>query len=98
MSQFLDQMNIGDMIDFRGPSGNIIYQGNGIFHIKNNKKEIREKTYDKISMIAGGTGITPMLQVSLYHTIVFVVSDHYSCVKESSGLDKDCFDLCKSNS
>lgn len=30
MSQYLDNMAIGDTIDFRGPSGLLIYKGNGM--------------------------------------------------------------------
>uniref|UniRef100_A0A1I7XPC6 FAD-binding FR-type domain-containing protein n=1 Tax=Heterorhabditis bacteriophora TaxID=37862 RepID=A0A1I7XPC6_HETBA len=63
MSQYLEQMKIGDTIDFRGPSGLIVYQGNGRFAIKPDKKSApMYRSFSKISMIAGGTGITPMLQ------------------------------------
>lgn len=30
MSQYLDKMSIGDTIDFRGPNGLLVYQGNGM--------------------------------------------------------------------
>ena len=30
MSQYLDNMAIGDAIDFRGPSGLLVYNGNGM--------------------------------------------------------------------
>lgn len=30
MSQYLDNMAIGDAIDFRGPSGLLVYKGNGM--------------------------------------------------------------------
>ncbi|MEQ2185011.1 hypothetical protein GOODEAATRI_013795 [Goodea atripinnis] len=30
MSQYLDNMAIGDTIDFRGPNGLLIYEGKGI--------------------------------------------------------------------
>lgn len=29
MSQYLENMNIGDTIDFRGPNGLLVYQGKG---------------------------------------------------------------------
>lgn len=29
MSQYLDSLRIGDMIDFRGPSGLLVYKGQG---------------------------------------------------------------------
>merc|ERR1711879_117589 len=56
MSQYLENMKIGDTIDVRGPSGLLVYNGQGEFAIKPVKAS-------KVSMIAGGTGITPMLQL-----------------------------------
>nr|ACI33240.1 NADH-cytochrome b5 reductase 3 [Salmo salar] len=64
MSQYLESIRIGDTIDFRGPSGLLVYQGNGAFAIKAEKKaEPVIKTAKQVGMIAGGTGITPMLQI-----------------------------------
>ncbi|TMS39991.1 hypothetical protein L596_006434 [Steinernema carpocapsae] len=65
MSQHLESMQIGDTIDFRGPSGLIVYKGNGTFAVRPDKKsEIAIRKFDHIGMIAGGTGITPMLQIA----------------------------------
>ncbi|RCN42444.1 oxidoreductase NAD-binding domain protein [Ancylostoma caninum] len=64
MSQHLEQMKIGETIEFRGPSGLIVYKGNGKFAIRADKKATpKERVFKSISMIAGGTGITPMLQI-----------------------------------
>ncbi|CAI2354013.1 unnamed protein product [Caenorhabditis sp. 36 PRJEB53466] len=64
MSQHLESLKIGETISFRGPQGNIIYKGHGLFSIRADKKaEPKERVFKQISMIAGGTGITPMLQV-----------------------------------
>lgn len=64
MSQYLESLRIGDTIDFRGPSGLLIYKGQGVFEIKPEKKSPPEvKTAKHLGMIAGGTGITPMLQI-----------------------------------
>lgn len=64
MSQHLDSLKIGDTIDVRGPSGRLNYLGNGSFSLKKLRKDpptvIKVK---KVAMIAGGTGITPMLQL-----------------------------------
>ena len=60
MSQHLDQLNIGDCVDFRGPTGSLLYKGDGTFSFK---KSSSEKNYKSISMIAGGSGLTPMLQI-----------------------------------
>jgi len=64
MSQYLDDMKLGETIEVRGPSGNLIYNGRGQFAIRKDKKsEYQLKDYRRVSMIAGGTGITPMLQL-----------------------------------
>lgn len=64
MSQYLDGLSVGDSINIRGPSGKLVYHGKGIFAIKPDKKSppnlVKVK---KVGMIAGGTGITPMLQL-----------------------------------
>lgn len=64
MSQHLDEMKIGDKIAFRGPSGKLQYNGNGNFVVKQTIKDpALQLNVSKINMIAGGTGITPMLQL-----------------------------------
>ncbi|MBN3322002.1 NB5R3 reductase, partial [Atractosteus spatula] len=64
MSQYLESLRIGDTIDFRGPSGLLVYQGKGRFAIRPDKKSDPViKTAKNLGMIAGGTGITPMLQI-----------------------------------
>ncbi|XP_023657754.1 NADH-cytochrome b5 reductase 3 [Paramormyrops kingsleyae] len=64
MSQYLESLRIGDTIDFRGPNGLLIYKGKGVFAIKPDKKSEPElKMAKHVGMIAGGTGITPMLQI-----------------------------------
>jgi len=64
MSQHLESLSIGDTIDFRGPNGLLVYLGHGKFAIRRDKKTPpRIRSFKKVGMIAGGTGITPMLQV-----------------------------------
>ncbi|CAH2237210.1 NADH-cytochrome b5 reductase 3 isoform X2 [Pararge aegeria] len=64
MSQYLENMKLGDTIDVRGPSGRLQYVNNGAFLIKKLRKDPPVKiTTKKLNMIAGGTGITPMLQL-----------------------------------
>lgn len=54
LSQYIDNMKIGDTIDFRGPSGKLEYLGYGVFSIKVNRKEPAVKFHvKKIAMIAG---------------------------------------------
>lgn len=64
MSQYLESLKVGDTITIRGPAGRLTYQNNGTFSIKklrNEPAQIVQAT--KVNMIAGGTGITPMLQL-----------------------------------
>ena len=64
MSQYLNNLNIGDTIDVRGPNGLIIYNGLGKFAIKPDKKsppKIVEAK--KISMIAGKICAFPLFWV-----------------------------------
>ena len=64
MSQHLESLAIGDKILVRGPSGRLEYRGAGRFAIRKTKtSEPVVTSYSKVGMIAGGTGITPMLQL-----------------------------------
>lgn len=64
MSQYLEELRVGETIDFRGPSGLLTYSGKGTFQIRPDKKSLPvTKTVKQLGMIAGGTGITPMLQL-----------------------------------
>ena len=67
MSQHLDDLKIGDRILLKGPKGHMdFYQAGkppGSFHIKPLGKPAQERYVEQIGMLAGGTGITPMLQV-----------------------------------
>jgi len=59
MSQYLDSLRVGDKMDISGPWGMHEYLGKGNF--KSGTKTLQAS---KVGMMAGGTGITPMLQVS----------------------------------
>ncbi|KAG0716614.1 NADH-cytochrome b5 reductase 2 [Chionoecetes opilio] len=64
MSQYLEAMKVGETIDVRGPSGLLEYRSRGVFSIKTDKKTPPALvTAKKVNLIAGGTGITPMLQL-----------------------------------
>jgi len=58
MSQYMDTLKVGDTLDISGPWGMHEYLGMGKFKLGK-----REVTCKKLGMMAGGTGITPMLQV-----------------------------------
>ncbi|XP_022053039.1 NADH-cytochrome b5 reductase 2 [Acanthochromis polyacanthus] len=78
MSQYLDSLTLGDTIDFRGPNGLLVYRGKGQFSIRPDKKsEPKKKKFKHLAMIAGGTGITPMLQ--LIRRITSDPSDSTKC-------------------
>lgn len=62
MSQFVDALNIGDTIAFRGPTGKLQYLGNGQFSIKKLRKDPAETVGVKIvNLIAGGFGFVSPL-------------------------------------
>lgn len=63
MSQHLASMKIGDSMFMKGPKGHIDYKGRGCFTIAHKRNDVRSYKKKKIGMIAGGTGITPMLQL-----------------------------------
>jgi len=69
MSQHLDSLQINDTIDMRGPKGHLTYLGSGKFTVKLMRKPLEARSAKHFGMIAGGTGITPMLQVlhAIFH-------------------------------
>jgi cytochrome-b5 reductase len=58
VSQYIDSLAIGDELEIAGPYGIIEYCGRSSFKIAS--KPVAKRN---VGMIAGGTGITPMLQV-----------------------------------
>lgn len=58
MTQYMEKMAIGDSIDVKGPLGHFIYKGRGSYSHHGQEGKVKQ-----MSMIAGGTGITPMWQV-----------------------------------
>jgi cytochrome-b5 reductase len=64
MTQYLDKLTIGQTIEVSGPSGNLIYKGNGSFDVRSRKPEpYITRRVRQLGLIAGGTGITPMYQI-----------------------------------
>ena len=58
MSQYMERMALGDTIDVKGPLGHFIYEGRGYY-----RSHGTPGFATRMSMIAGGTGITPLFQV-----------------------------------
>lgn len=58
MTQVMEALKVGDSMEVKGPLGHFIYQGRGSY-----KHSGKAGTCRQLSMIAGGTGITPMWQV-----------------------------------
>jgi len=56
-----NNVQVGDFIMCEGPIGKLKYFGHGKFAVL--KKELKPKT--KLGLLAGGTGITPLLAVAL---------------------------------
>jgi nitrate reductase (NAD(P)H) len=59
MSQYVDTLKIGDSLDMKGPVGEFEYTKNGNFMI-----EGVHGYASKFNMLAGGTGITPVMQIA----------------------------------
>ena len=63
-SLYLDSLQLGDSVEIRGPITRIIYEGNGVFACRRLGTQIFDrKQFSSLFILAGGTGITPMLQV-----------------------------------
>ncbi len=67
MGNYLKNLPLGTKVPVKGPLGSLHYNGNGKFAIKrkNDDGTATMKYYNakNVSMIAGGSGITPMLQI-----------------------------------
>jgi cytochrome-b5 reductase len=63
MSQHLDRMKVGDSILVRGPHGRFEYLGRGKYTLRQGKDKVVTRKVDRMAMMAGGTGVTPMLQL-----------------------------------
>jgi len=65
MSQHLENLTVGDTILMRGPSGHLDYKQGGNYTTQlTPRSPVVKKQARHFAMIAGGTGLTPMLQVA----------------------------------
>ena len=67
MTMYLENLQVGDEVLMKGPKGNVDYQGKGRFTITKNvapgKRETVPYYAKSFGFIAGGSGITPCLQI-----------------------------------
>ncbi|KAK3907454.1 NADH-cytochrome b5 reductase 2 [Frankliniella fusca] len=66
MSAVLDELRVGDVLEARGPVGRFWYRGRGKLAFKKSRKEAGPSIFHeakRMVMLAGGSGITPMLQL-----------------------------------
>lgn len=58
MGQYLASLPLGHSMDVSGPAGDFLYRGNGLFRIRSTEKRISQ-----LVLIAGGSGLTAVLQL-----------------------------------
>jgi len=64
MSQYIHNILVGRTLDIRRPTGRLLYYGQGQFGTRPDKvSDYTPKSAKQVNMIAGGSGITPMLQI-----------------------------------
>jgi hypothetical protein len=71
-TQFIDRMVDGTKMWITGVGGDIVYKGHSQFLLRNKETGLMEpRTFKNIGMIAGGSGIAPMFQVTnLYQRVI----------------------------
>lgn len=50
-------------MEMKGPKGHLTYFGKGKFTVKQMRKPLEERQANHFGLIAGGTGITPIMQL-----------------------------------
>jgi nitrate reductase (NAD(P)H) len=73
MSQAIDQLPVGHPIEFKGPIGKFEYKGAGLCTVNG-----VERSVDKLLMVCGGSGVTPIYQV--YRAVMQDREDKTQCV------------------
>jgi nitrate reductase (NAD(P)H) len=73
MSQALDTLPVGHPIEFKGPIGKFEYKGSGACSVNGVERRV-----DKLLMVCGGSGVTPIYQV--YRAVMQDQSDPTQCV------------------
>lgn len=98
MSQHLNQINIGENVDFRGPFGKLKYLGDGNFEklVKIKPRTLVNKNYKHLVCLAGGTGITPFYQVSCdyfyyfyYYCYAITITSLFTQIMQAAYMNND---------
>eukprot|EP01059_Diplonema_ambulator_P008670 TRINITY_DN1833_c0_g1_i4.p1 TRINITY_DN1833_c0_g1~~TRINITY_DN1833_c0_g1_i4.p1 ORF type:complete len:289 (+),score=103.38 TRINITY_DN1833_c0_g1_i4:36-902(+) len=63
MTQHMEKMSLSDTLAFKGPTGHFTYHGKGHYTITKKGYPEGKQQVNSFAMLAGGTGITPCLQV-----------------------------------
>lgn len=64
VSQYIHDLKVGETLDVRGPTGRLLYYSPGKFGTRLDKiSDYSPVSAKQVNMIAGGSGITPMLQI-----------------------------------
>jgi nitrate reductase (NAD(P)H) len=58
LTRYLNSVNVGDFVEVKGPMGHIQYHGRGMLTVDKTTIKV-----DRMTMIGGGTGVAPMLQM-----------------------------------
>jgi cytochrome-b5 reductase len=68
MTMHLENMKVGDRMDMQGPKGHLDYKGCGAYtitsyNVSTRRKDVKSFRNSKFGFLAGGSGLTPCLQV-----------------------------------
>ena len=83
MSNILDCMPLGEEIEIRGPIGEIVYNGKGVFSISG-----KDYTFKRINLVLGGSGITPGYSL-IARAMLSSDPDIQICVLDANKSEKD---------
>jgi ferredoxin-NADP reductase len=63
-TQYIDRIQPGAVMHITGIGGDMVYQGDSQFLVRDREtKEMVQRRYKNVGMIAGGSGIAPMFQL-----------------------------------
>ena len=94
ISQYLDNVKIGESVEIRGPLGRLLYLGDGEFEIIKSFKPLKQLkgVFPRIGMIAMGTGIAPMWQVVNFFLVFLIfLRFYYRLTKIKKKLKSVCY-------